>query len=94
MACLSENNVDTKHAEKLQKYQQLAFDIRQRRPGYNVMIILIVIGCLGGGVTNKIGRLISDEKKTRAVSKEMVKTVLFESESITRNVLSGLIQDE
>ena len=29
MACLSENNVDTKHAEKLQKYQQLAFDIRQ-----------------------------------------------------------------
>ena len=94
MACLSENNVDTKHGEKLQKYQQLAFDIRQIRPGYNVMITLIVIGCLGGGVTNKIGRLISDEKKTRAVSKEMVKTVLFESESITRNELSGLIQDE
>ena len=57
MACPSENNVDAKHAEKLQKYQQLAFEIRDRRPGYNVMIIPIVIGCLGGGmrrVTNQI----------------------------------------
>ena len=43
---------------------------------------------------NQIGRLISDEKKTRATLNEMVKTVLFESKSITRKVLSGLIQEE
>ena len=68
-----------------------------RRPGYNVMIIPIVIDCLGEGkrrVTNQIGRLITDEKKARAISNEMLKTILFESESITRKVLSGLIQEE
>ena len=86
MACPSENNVDAKHAEKLQKYQQLAFEIRERRPGYNVMII-------PRQVTNQIGRLIS-EKNKRAILNNMVKTVLFESESITRKVLSRLIEEE
>ena len=38
-------------------------------------------------VTNQIGQLILDEKKTRAILNEMVTTVLFESESITRKVL-------
>ena len=97
MACSSENNVNAKHAEKLQKYQKIAFEIRERRPWYNVIIISIAIGCLGGGmrqVTNQIGQLISNEKNTRAISNEMVKTALFESESITMKVLSGLIQEE
>ena len=70
MDCPSEGNVDAKHAEKLQKYQQLATEIRQRQRGYNVMIITIFIGCLGEGmkrVTGQIRRLISDEKKTRAI---------------------------
>ena len=84
-----ENNADTKHVEKLQKYQQLAFEIRQRQPGHKVMIIPIVTGCLGvfrcvtgclgGGlrrVINEIGRIISDDEKSRAISNEMVKTVL------------------
>ena len=39
MVCPNENSVDTRHAEKLQKYQQLAFEIRERRPGYSVMIL-------------------------------------------------------
>ena len=61
------------------------------------MIITIFIGCLGEGmkrVTDQYGRLISDEKKTRAMSNEMMKTVLIESKNITRKVLSGLIQEE
>ena len=62
------------------------------------MIISMVIGCLDRGmrrVTNQIGGLISDERKTRAISNEMVKIVLFESETImTRKVLSGQIQEE
>ena len=32
MACRRENNVDAKHAEKLQKYHQFAFEIREGRP--------------------------------------------------------------
>ena len=65
----------------------------ERQPGHNVVIILIVIGCLRGGmrqVANQIGRLVSSKKKTKAISNEMVKAVLFESESITKKVLSGL----
>ena len=49
------------------------------------MIILIVIGCVRGGMSwmiNHIGQRTSEDKKTRATSNEMVKAVLFESESI------------
>ena len=97
LACPSKNNVDAKHVEKLQKYQQHKFQMKERRPGNNAMLIPIVNGCSGRGMrwaTDQVGRLISDEKKRRAISKEMVKRVLFESESITRRVLPGLIQEE
>ena len=63
---------------------------RGEGPGYNVITILIVIGYLGGGmrrVINQVGCLISHEKKTRAISDEMGKRVLFESEIVTRKVL-------
>ena len=86
MVCLSQNNVDTKHTKRLQKYQQLTFKISDRQPEYNVMIIPIVIDCLGRGIkhgTKQIGRLISD-KKTRATSNKLVKLVLYESESIRK----------
>ena len=61
------------------------------------MIIQIVIGCFGGDiiqVTNQIRQLLSNEKKTRAILNKTVSTVLFESESITTKVLSGLIQEQ
>ena len=35
---------------KKEPYQQLAFEIRERRPGYTVEVILFAIGCLGGGM--------------------------------------------
>ena len=50
MACPNEGNVNAKHLEKIEKYQQLAFEILERRQGYKVMITPIVIGCLGGGM--------------------------------------------
>ena len=87
MVCPSQNNVDTMHTKRLQKYQQLTFKISGRQPEYNVMIIPIVIDCLGRGIrhgTKQIGRLISDKKKTRATSNKIVKIVLSESESITK----------
>ena len=36
--------------EKLRKYQQFAFEFRERRPGSRIGIVLIVIGCMGGGL--------------------------------------------
>ena len=43
-------NIAEKRREKLQKYQQLAFEIRERRVGFMVEIVPLVIGCLGGGM--------------------------------------------
>lgn len=66
MACPSENNEDAKYAEKLEIYHQLAFEIREKQPGYNVMMISVVISYLGGGMrqmTNQIEKLISMRRK-------------------------------
>ena len=97
MACPNESNVNAKHLEKIEKYQQLAFEIRERHLGYKVMIIPIVIGCLGGGIkraTNRIRRIIKDENRAKQVANEMLKSVLFENETIVRKVLSGLVQED
>ena len=50
MACLDEKNIGEKRREKLTKYQQLAFDMEEKRPEYRVEIVPIVTGCLGGGM--------------------------------------------
>ena len=43
MACPSEKNVNEKMNEKRQKYQQLAFEKRESRPGYKVEIVPVVM---------------------------------------------------
>ena len=43
------NNHHNKH-EKLTKYRQLAFELRERRLGYDVTIVPIVVDALGGGI--------------------------------------------
>ena len=50
MACTNESNKEKKREEKVKKYQQLCYEIRERRDGYKVKIIPVVIGCLGGGM--------------------------------------------
>ena len=35
---------------KKEPYQQLAFEIRERRSDYTVEVIPFAIGCLGGGM--------------------------------------------
>ena len=50
MACPNQKNIGEKHREKLTKYQQLAFEMREKKPQYRVEIVLIVIGRLGRGM--------------------------------------------
>ena len=97
MACPSEKNVSDKYREKLQKYQQLAFELRERRPGYVINIMPVILGCLGGGMVrleDQISKVINGRDRVSYISAQMLKAVLFESESIVRKVLSGLIQSE
>ena len=59
-------------------------------------VIPVIIGCLGGGVnelkanTNQIFHNMNDNKLSKVV-REMQKTVLWESESIIKKKLSGLL---
>ena len=97
MAYPNEKNIGEKHREKLSKYQQLAFEMREKRPEYRVEIVPIVIGCLGGvmkQVECQVKKIIKDEGGARWTCNEMLKTVLFESESMLRKTLTGIIQKD
>ena len=97
MACPQQHNLETKRAEKLTKYQQLAFEMRERCPGYMVTVIPIVIGAFSGGIKKTISglsRLITKRDVVLRTVSEMQKTILMDSESITRKVMSGLVQGD
>ena len=94
MAYPSENNKVNKRLEKIQKYQQLCFELRERRSSYIIHFIPAVIGCLGGGVgqlEEDLCQLIKDSNERSRIVSEMQKTVLLESETIVRKLFSGLI---
>ena len=95
LACPSEYNVNEKNREKLTKYQQLAYEIRERRPVYKVEIIPLVIGCVGGGAERlkaQLEKVLINKDTVNYVCKEMVKEVVWHSETILRKVLSGVVQ--
>ena len=94
MAIPMEMNVEKKRRSKLRKYQQLAYEIRMRRPGFKIYIIPLIIGCCGRGADNTLLQLkkFFSERMSIGVLREMLKTVVSHSESIIRKVISGLIQ--
>ena len=57
MVCPQQHNLETKRVEKLTKYRQLAFEMRERCPGYVVTVTPIVVGALGGGQKKTISEL-------------------------------------
>lgn len=97
MSCPMEENVEKKRGEKIQKYSQLAFETRERRRGYYVEVLPVIIGSLGGGGNKNmkiIGKLFGNRRKRNCeVMAEMSKVVLWEGESLIRKILSGLIQE-
>jgi hypothetical protein len=96
MACPSEKNVQEKMTEKRQKYQQLAFEIRERRPGYKVEIIPVIVGCMGGGaetMRTQVGKILLSSNIDQ-ICREMLRTTVMESESILRKVISNIVTTE
>ena len=95
MACPKERNIEAKSREKITKYQQLAYETREKRKNYEVNVIPLIIGSLGGGVNaiqRNIENVLTEKTAELKMVKEMQKTVLMESESIVRKVISGVIQ--
>ena len=96
MACPNEANKNAKREEKIKKYEQLCFETRERRNGFTVKVIPIVIGCLRGGMRelkNDMKVIFGNDNEQEIINtmREMQKTVLWESESMIRKVLSGLL---
>ena len=97
MSCPMEENVEKKREEKIKKYSQLAFETRERRPGYSVEVLPLIVGSLGGGGNKNmkiIGKIFGNQsKRNYGVMAEISKVVLWEGESLIRKILSGLIQE-
>ena len=94
MTCPSKNNRVNSRLEKSQTYQQLCLEERERRSSYKMQFIPAVIGCLDVGVgqlEEGLCQLIQDSNEHSRIVSEIQKTVLWESETIVRKVLSGLI---
>ena len=97
MTCPQQNNIETKRIEKMTKYRQLAFETRERRPSYDVYVLPVVIGELGGGIKTlgkDLKKVFHNNELLDEVVATMQKTALMDSESIIRRVMSGLIQGE
>ena len=85
--------VQEKVVEKSRKYQELAFELRERRPGFPILIFPVVIVCLRGGMEDTmrpIRTIITNERNVRDLANDMLRTVLYESEFQSRKVMSGL----
>ena len=97
MACPQQNNIWVKRTEKLTKYRQLAFETRERCPGYKIYVVPVVVGALGGGIKAlkvDLKKIFDNNELLDEVVAMMLKTILMDSESIVRRVMSGLIQGE
>ena len=97
MACTQKNNIGAKRAEKMTKYRQIAFKTRERRPGYKVYIVPVVVGALGGGIKVlrfDLKKIFENNELLEEIIAMIQKTILMDSESIIQRVISGLIQGE
>ena len=97
MACPQQNNIGTKRTEKLTKYRQLAFEARGRCPGYKIYMVPVIVRAWGGGIKAlkvDLKKIFDNNELLDEVVGMMQKTVLMDSESIVRRVMSGYIQGE
>ena len=97
MTCPQENNIEKKRLKKRTNYRQLAFKIRERRPGFIVKVVPLVISLFGGGITEILKELENMSEKDDLCERivvEMQKKILMDSKTIIRKVLLGLVQSE
>ena len=97
MVCPQQNNIGAKRTEKLTKYRQLAFETRERRPGYKIYVVPVVVGTLCGGIKAlkvDLKKIFNNNELLDEVVAVMQKTVLMDSESIDGRVMSSLIKGE
>ena len=78
MACPQENNIEARVKEKLDEYQQQAFEKRENRFRYRDEVFPLVFGSLGGGagkLWKNVQNVIETETETENTVKLTQKTV-------------------
>ena len=90
MAYPQEWNIETKMNDKRTKYQQLAFEIRERRKEYKVVVVPIGVD----KTIREVRRIFENDELAKQIVGTMQKTVLMDSETTLRKIFSGLIQLE
>ena len=89
----------TEHrGKKVRKTNQIytAYESRERHPKYEIMVVPLVIGALGGRIRQimvDMEKKIENKDLLKRTISEMQKTVLMGSETTSRKVLSGLVQE-
>ena len=97
MACTQQSNIGAKRDEKTTKYRQIAFETRERSPGYEVYVAPVVVGALGGGIKPmrfELKKIFENNELLDEIIAMMQRAVLMDSESIIRRVISGLTLGE
>ena len=71
--------------------------MRERRPGYVIKVVPVIIGALEGGMKmlkTELKTVFNDQELIEKIAGEMQRKVLMDNESIIRRVISGLIQGD
>ena len=92
-----QQNIDSKRRDKLMRYCQLAFETRERRPGYTVTIVPVIIGAIRDSMKktmNELTKLLIKQELVVKTAAKMQKTILMDSETLLRNVFYGLVQSD
>ena len=80
MACPQENNIEKKRLEKRTNYRQLAFEIRDRRPGFKVKVVPLVISVFGDGLKGmlkELEKMFGKDDLGERIRAQMQKTIFF-----------------
>ena len=97
MTCPQDNIIEKERLEKRTNFRQLAFEIRERRTGFKVEVVPLVISIFGEDLKEMLKELENMFEKDdlcERIGAEMQKTILMDSETIIRKVLSGLVQSD
>ena len=85
MACPQQNNIGAKRTEKMTKYRQIAFELREGCPGYKVYVVPVVVGALGGGIKAlrfDLKKIFENNELLDEIIAMIQRTVLMDSKSI------------
>ena len=96
MASPQQRNIEAKRLEKLTKYRQLAYETREKQPEYEIIVVLLVTGALVDNIRQimiDMGKFFENKDLLKETICDMQKTVLIDSETTSRSVLSGLVQE-